>query len=112
MEGWIQLGKLARQVLSLMKHPFCTFTETGLYQTLVDIWGVRRVGLWTFRSLEEEEDRKESRRVASQLAGEDVEGEDEEQTSLKWYSTIAVLSGTLAPAGTFLKNNDKICPAD
>ena len=34
------------------------------------------------------------------------------QTSLKWYSTIAVLSGTLAPAGTFLKNNDKICPAD
>ena len=34
------------------------------------------------------------------------------QTSLKWYSTIAVLSGTLVPAGTFLKNNDKICPAD
>ena len=34
------------------------------------------------------------------------------QTSLKWYSTIAVLSGTLAPAGTFLKNNDKICPVD
>ena len=44
----------------------------------MDIWGVRRVGLWTFRSLEEEEDRKESRRVASQLAGEEVEGEDEE----------------------------------
>ena len=34
------------------------------------------------------------------------------QTSLKWYSTIAVLSGTLAPAGTFFKSNDKICPAD
>ena len=34
------------------------------------------------------------------------------QTSLKWYSTIAVLSGTLAPAGTLLKNNDTICPAD
>ena len=34
------------------------------------------------------------------------------QTSLKWYSTIAVLSGTLAPAGTFLKNTDKICAAD
>ena len=38
--------------------------------------------------------------------------ETHNQTSLKWYSTIAVLSGTLAPAGTFLKNNDKICPAD
>ena len=36
----------------------------------------------------------------------------EQQTSLKWYSTIAVLSGTLAPAGTFLKNTDKICAAD
>jgi len=35
-----------------------------------------------------------------------------DQTSLKWYSTIAVLSGTLAPAGTFLKNTDKICAAD
>ena len=46
--------------------------------TLVDIWGVRQVGLWAFRSLEEEEDRKESRRVASQLAGEEVEGEEEE----------------------------------
>ena len=34
------------------------------------------------------------------------------QTSLKWDSTIAVLSGTLAPAGTFLKNTDKICAAD
>ena len=40
------------------------------------------------------------------------DGGTEDQTSLKWYSTIAVLSGTLAPAGTFLKNNDKICPAD
>ena len=39
-------------------------------------------------------------------------GHGKNQTSLKWYSTIAVLSGTLAPAGTFLKNNDKICPAD
>ena len=38
--------------------------------------------------------------------------EREKQTSLKWYSTIAVLSGTLAPAGTLLKNNDTICPAD
>ena len=46
--------------------------------TLVDIWGVRQVGLWTFRSLEEEEDRKESRRVASQLAGEDADGGEEE----------------------------------
>ena len=46
--------------------------------TLVDTWGVRQVGLWAFRSLEEEEDRKESRRVASQLAGEEVEGEEEE----------------------------------
>ena len=36
----------------------------------------------------------------------------EDQTSLKWDSTIAVLSGTLAPAGTFLKKNDKICPAE
>ena len=35
----------------------------------------------------------------------------EQQTSLKWYSTIAVLSGTLAPAGTFFKNTDKICAA-
>ena len=34
------------------------------------------------------------------------------QTSLKWDSTIPVLSGNLAPAGTFLKPNDKICPAD
>ena len=34
-----------------------------------------------------------------------------QQTSLKWYSTIAVLSGTLAPAGTFFKNTDKICAA-
>ena len=34
------------------------------------------------------------------------------QTSLKWYSRIAVLSGTLAPAGTFLENTDKICAAD
>ena len=34
------------------------------------------------------------------------------QTSLKWDSTIPVLSGNLAPAGTFLKHNDKICPAD
>merc|ERR1719266_2076066 len=31
---------------------------------------------------------------------DDKEPEVEEQTSLKWYSTIAVLSGTLAPAGT------------
>ena len=46
--------------------------------TLVDIWGVRQIGLWTFRSLEEEGDRQESRRVASQLAGEEVEGEEEE----------------------------------
>ena len=35
----------------------------------------------------------------------------EDQTSLKWDSTIAVLSGTLAPAGTFFKNTDKICAA-
>ena len=35
----------------------------------------------------------------------------QEQTSLKWYSRIAVLSGTLAPAGTFLENTDKICAA-
>jgi len=46
--------------------------------TLVDIWGVRQIGLWTFRSLEEEEDRQESRRVARQLAGEEVEGDEEE----------------------------------
>ena len=41
--------------------------------TLLDIWGVRQVGLWSFRSLEEEEDRKESQRVARQLAGEGVD---------------------------------------
>ena len=34
------------------------------------------------------------------------------QTSLKWDSTIPVLSGNLAPAGTFLKHDDKIRPAD
>ena len=44
--------------------------------TLTDVWGVRRVGLWNFRSLEEEEDRRESRRVASQLAGEEVKEEE------------------------------------
>ena len=38
----------------------------------------------------------------------DIDDEYSVQTSLKWYSTIAVLSGTLAPAGTFLKNTDKI----
>ena len=47
-----------------------------------------------------------------QAANSLVEIPYDQQTSLKWYSTIAVLSGTLAPAGTFLKNNDKICPAD
>jgi len=41
--------------------------------TLLDLWGVRQVGLWSFRSLEEEEDRKESERVARQLAGEGVD---------------------------------------
>merc|ERR1712025_1146882 len=34
----------------------------------------------TFRSLEEEEDRQESRRVASQLAGEEVDGEEEAES--------------------------------
>jgi len=53
-------------------------TDRVVPDTLVDTWGVRQVGLWAFRSLEEEEDRKESRRVASQLAGEEVEGEEEE----------------------------------
>ena len=48
--------------------------------TLVDIWGVRQIGLWTFRSLEEEGDRQESRRVASQLAGEEVDGEEEAES--------------------------------
>ena len=41
-----------------------------------------------------------------------INDDDDDESSLKWYSTIAVLSGTLAPAGTFLKNTDKICAAD
>ena len=41
--------------------------------TLLDLWGVRQVGLWSFRSLEEEADRKESQRVARQLAGEGMD---------------------------------------
>jgi hypothetical protein len=46
--------------------------------TIGDLWGVRRVGLWNFRSIEEEEDRRESRRVAAQLAGEELPEEGEE----------------------------------
>ena len=67
----------------LSEHDTCTCIILPLTQnrmvpdTLVDIWGVRQIGLWTFRSLEEEEDRQESRRVARQLAGEEVEGEEE-----------------------------------
>ena len=60
-------------------------------------------------------DRHWTKREFEELVGDVENGKKRvllEQTSLKWYSTIAVLSGTLAPAGTFLKNNDKICPAD
>ena len=78
-----QVGR-RRQTGSFLNMHTCTCIILLLTQnrmvpdTLVDIWGVRQIGLWTFRSLEEEEDRQESRRVARQLAGEEVEGDEEE----------------------------------
>jgi len=60
----------------------CGWRPGKLEDTLTDCYGVRRIGLWNFVSLQAEQDRLESEKVARQLSGE-TEDKDEDSPKKK-----------------------------